>query len=274
MFMFLDRYVKHRHVFIPRVADVSIQVDEEDNLIARTTFDDSGKVASFGFFIAEDCKNSTIRDWAEAPYKRKISDVEHEFYLNVYEKTSILFALCYVEYSNGFSVWSRMTVKKISGRFRNSQPKSNVMYSSKNGCDCFAIADYKCHAIGGTFLTTDDYLPAVVNKGKGLKGIYSVCGLATYRLNTPQYAPSSDSILKLDVYPDENMTLILCMENVSGGEIYTAKQYVVGGVWQSLLIESKNFKNTNGSPLSDYTQGLKFMISGDKEYAVNNVMWL
>jgi dienelactone hydrolase len=274
MFMFLDSYVKQRQVFIPKPAEITITVDEDTNLVAKTNFDDMGIPLNFGLYMAEDCKDSSLRDWVDAPYKCKLSGHEHEFYLNVYEKTAMIFALCYVTYSNGFTVWSRIAVKKISGKFRNSQPKCNVLYSSKNGEDCFSVADYENYSVGGTFLLSNEILPKVVTKEKGLKGIYSVCGLSTYRLNSPKYSPDKDGVLKFDVCADADTALNLTMRDVTSGEIYTYKVNILGGVWQSVILESKYFKNQNGAALSDFAKGLLFTISGKEPYAVNNFLWL
>ncbi len=274
MFMFLDRSVKRRNVYVSKPAEITVSVDEDENLIATATFDDFGEVSKFKMFMAEDCINSKLRDWFEVEYKRKKSDTEHEFYLNVYEKTSIVFLLCCVTYTNGFTVWSKIVVKKINGQFRNSQPKSNVLYSCKRGIDCFTIADYRANSIGDTIINSDEVLPKIVTKAKGLKGLYSAGGLSTFRLNSPQFSPRADSIIKLDVCADSDCVLVLIMENLSGGEAYVNKVSVVGGVWQSVLLKSQQFKNDNGKPLSDFAQGLHFVIKCNAPYAINNVMWL
>mgnify|MGYP001151231598 CR=1 FL=1 len=275
MFMFLDRYIKQRQVFIPKPAELTVTVDDNDNLIARTAFDDAGVVENFGLFMAEDCKNPTVRDWVRSRYKGKVSDTEHEFYLDVYNKTSVLFALCYVMYTNGFTVWSKITVKKISGTFRNSQSKCRVMYSSRNGIDCFSLADYGSYAVAGTFFENEDIFPKMVS-GNGLKGIYCVCGLSTYRLNSPRYAPSAGSLLKFDIFVDKDCTVELSMTSVSDGTVYSLRISVIGGTWQSEVLESKLFKSTGGMPLADYCvpSGLMFTIKCDERYALNNVMWL
>ena len=275
MFMFLDRHIKLRQVFIPKPAELTVTVDGEDNLIARAAFDDEGVVESFGLYMAEDCKNPTVRDWIRARYKGKVSDTEHDFYLDVYNKTSVLFALCYVMYTNGFTVWSKITVKKISGTFRNSQSKCRVMYSSRNDIDCFSLADYGSHAVAGTFFENEQVFPKIVKQNE-LKGIYCVCGLSTYRLNSPRYSPSEGSLLKFDIYAENDCNLELCMTSVSDGTVYSLRIPLIGGTWQSEVLESKLFKSSAGKPLSDYClpSGLMFTLKCEESYALNNVMWL
>lgn len=273
MTMFLDRFAKQRHVFLPAPARISVFCDGEQNLVAKTDFDLNGIVEDFAVYYAEDCNLSALRDWVRAPYKEKISEHEHSFYLNVYEKTKTVFALCRVTYSNGFNVWSKICVKKLKGRFRNAQPKSKIMYTVDDGDCCFTFTD-DFRALCGVFLTDESMLPSVTAKDKGLKGVYSDCGLTTYRLSSPRYAPASDSILKLDVCSDNDCTLAITMSLVASGEKFTARIAVVGGVWQSLLLKAKHFKNLKGAALPCFSSGMIMRISAKEEYAINNVMWL
>ena len=111
MFMFLDKFVKERQVFISKPAELAIGVDDESNLTAKVVLDGAGDVDEIGVYMAEDCKNPVLRDWMRARPKNH-GDENREFYLDIYEKTSVLFAICYVTYSNGFTVWSKITVKK------------------------------------------------------------------------------------------------------------------------------------------------------------------
>ena len=141
MFMFLVKYLKRRQIFIPQPVEVTVGVDEEQNLIATAKFDNLGVVEESGMFFAEDCIDSAVRDWTLCDKVLKISDTEQKFFLNIYEETSTLFVLCYAKYTNGFTIWSKMAVKKISGRFKNTHGKCRVMYTSKNGIDGFSVAD-------------------------------------------------------------------------------------------------------------------------------------
>jgi hypothetical protein len=117
-------------------------------------------------------------------------------------------------------------------------------------------------------------MPKLVLKAKNLKGVYSDCGLLTYRMNSPKFAPNRESLLKFDVCPDDDMVLSLAFTDVNSGEKFSLKVNTVGGVWQSIILKSKQFKNNNGKALEDYTGSLNFSISGNCAYAINNVLWL
>ena len=60
MFMFLDKYLKKRQVFIPKPAEVTVEVDKKSNLVARVNFDESGVVEKCKVYIAEDNINSSL----------------------------------------------------------------------------------------------------------------------------------------------------------------------------------------------------------------------
>ncbi|MDE7162940.1 MAG: hypothetical protein K2O44_02560 [Clostridia bacterium] len=273
MFMFLDGYVKNRHVFMPKPAEVSVFADEEGNLVARVSSDSLGIVEKCGVYFAEDCYDYATRAWSAARYKRTINSHESEYFLDVYEKSKVLFVMCFTEYSNGFTVWSKLSVKKISGNFRNSMAKSNIIFTNKFGTECFSIADSSGHAVGGVLLTDNDALPEIITED-GLKGVYSKCGLMTNRINNYQYAPRNDSILSLDVCSEEDITLDVSLKNKEDGTVYSVKLYILGGVWQSQTLKAKVFKNQNGVSLTSFVICESLSIIGSGRFALNNLIWL
>lgn len=273
MFLFLDSNVKDRHVFMPKPVKISVFTDENDNLVVRADSDNMGIIEKCGVFFAEDNQNFATRDWTAAPLKRVVNANTSEYFLNIYEKTTTLFVLCYAVYSNGFTVWSKLAVKKVSGTFRNGRAKSNIIYTNKFGTECFSLADCSQYTVGGIFLTDDDVLPKIVTLD-GLNGIYSKCGLTTNRISSLQYAPDKDSILKLDMCSEEDITLEVSVKNRADGNVYSVKLYVLGGVWQSQTLRAKVFKNQNGVSLNDFTGCEALSVLGSGKFAVNNLIWL
>lgn len=271
MFLFLDRNLKNRQVFIPKPVEVFVELDDDSNLIARTAFDEQGVVEKCDVFLAEDSTDSAVREWAACPVK---DESKHQYFLNIYEKVSTIFVICRVKYLNGFTVWSKVAVKKISGKFRNMQTKFRVVYSDKNGTDGFSVSDSKSKAVGGIFLADDTVMPKLVTKARGIAGIYSKLGLTTYRMSNPQYSANSTNLLSIDMYCDTDSKLTLTFRNVSTGEDYVCNVAVVGGVWQSSVFESKSFKTSSGAPMPDFTGDLKFTVTCSADFAVNNIMWL
>ncbi len=274
MFLFLNKNLKSRQVFLPKAAVISVEVDEDDNLIARTEFDDQGVVENCGLYLAEDCTDSYLREWLLCSVKRKISATQQEFYLDIYEKTSTIFVLGYVTYSNGFTVWSKIAVKKISGKFRNMQSKCRVLYSVNSSTNGFSGASPKDFAVGGMFFDVKEMLPRIVVKSKGVSGIYCKGGLSTYRMNNPRFAPTAGNMLSLDLFCDETAEVTLNLYDLSTGEEYIYAVKIIGGVWQNVICESKTFKTLGGVSLSEFMSSMKFTVTCSVGYAVNNVLWL
>ena len=274
MFMFLGKHLKGRQVFLPQNGDITVSVDGEENLIATAKFDNSGNIKDCGIYMAEDSIDSSIREWLSCKKPEKVSDNEFKSTLDVYKDTSTLFVLAYATYVNGFTAWSKIAVKKLSGRFKNTADKRTVMFSAKNGTDGFCITNIRSVAIGGIFFTGSVALPQIVKKAKGIEGIYSEYGLTTYRLNSLRYSQSRDKVLKVDVFCDSTAEIVFMIEDIDKGNTYRYSQTVLGGVWQSLVLKSKFFKDVNGATLADYSHKLKLCVDSEEKYAINNVMWL
>lgn len=274
MCMFLGKHLKGRQVVLPQNGDITVSVDEEQNLTATAKFGESGDIKECGIYMAEDAIDSSLREWILCNNTQKISATEFKTFLDVYKDTVTLFVLAYATYANGFTVWSKIAVKKLSGRFKNTCDKCNVMFSAKNGTDGFCISDIRSVAIGGIFFTGDVALPQIVKKKKGIAGIYSEHGLTTYRLNSARYSPTRDKALKVDVFCDNTAEIVFMIEDTVDGETYRYAQPVIGGVWQSFVLKSKLFKNVNGVPLTDYSHNVRLCIDCEEKYAINNVMWL
>lgn len=273
LFLLLDKTLKNRQVFIPAPPVINVEVDEESNLVARVKFDSQGVVDNCKLYLAEDCLDSAMREWCACSEKSK-SDSDFLYYLNIYEKTSTLFALSRVKYTNGFTVWSKMAVKKISGRFRNTQGKRRVLYNDKDAAHCFSALNYKNGGIGGVFFIDNSVLPHLVTKAKGVKGLYSEFGLSTLRMSNPQFAPVPNNVLSVDLYCDETADFIITLVNMATGEEYVDIVKLVGGVWQTAVLDAKSFKTANGATLSEFGGDLKFTLNCSVPYAINNLMWL
>lgn len=273
LFMFLDSYVKDRHVFMPRPAEVNIGKDEEENLVVNVIYDGLGILEKCGVYYAEDNYDFATRDWTAAPLKKVFNTHECEFYLPVFEESSSVFVLCYAVYSNGFTVWSKLKYDQISGSFKNSRAKSKIIYTAKFGTECFSIDDCTDYTVGGIFLTSSEVLPEIVTL-EGLNGIYSKCGLKTHRIINRQYCPDKDSLLQLDVCSETDITLEVLLYNREDTLTYSVSLNILGGIWQSQTLSAKVFKNKNGISLVNFVNCEYLSVKGSGRFALNNIIWL
>lgn len=273
MFKFFAINLNGNERFIPRPAKISVSSDEEQNLVCRVICDNSLLVEKCEVFFATDNYDYVTREWCPAPLKKVINANESEHFLNVYEKASLLFVVCNVTYSGGFTVWSKIAVKKISGKFRNSRAKSKIIYNNKFGAECFVVNDDATNAVSGVFLPDNEAFPALIEMN-GLSGVYSKYGLKTNRIKSAQFLPSQDSILKFDITAENNEVVEVMLKSRTDGNIYSVKLNVVGGVWQSQMLSAKMLKNQNGVSLVSYTQCDTLIIVCSGKYALNNLIWL
>ena len=80
----------------------------------------------------------------------------------------------------------------------------------------------------------------------------------TYRFNTQCFAPDEDSILKLDIFCDNAAAVQFTMSDMSSGQIYEATLNVAGGIWQNILLKSKDFLSDQGMHLQSFTGRLRW----------------
>ncbi|MGN0806542.1 MAG: hypothetical protein ACI4MC_05840 [Candidatus Coproplasma sp.] len=273
MFLFLDSNVKKRHVFMPKPVEVNIVMDDKQNLLACVKCDRSGIVEKCGAFISEDGYDFSLRNWAAVPLLNREDPYVSDYALNVYEKTSSVFVIAYALYSSGFTVWSKVAVKKISGRFRNSRSRSKILYCNNFGPESFSPENCSANSVGGVFLDGNEAIPHVINLC-GLDGVYSKCGLKTKRIMSPQFMPDKESILKFDICSQEDTSVTVRLITKYSSDAYVATVNIIGGVWQSQIIESKMLKNKNGAPLADFTDCESVSINAEGKFALNNLMWL
>ncbi len=271
-YMFLDKFVRNRQVFIPSSCEVTLSADNEQNLCATTENDDWGIVESCKLYFAEDCFNSAVREWRTARVKN-VANGNYSFYLDIHEKTSNVFVVCSTTYSNGFTVWSRVYSRKVGGAFKNSQPNNKIIYAGNHGADAFISANIGAKTIGNIFIQEDTSIQ-IVKKAHQICGIYSPYGLSTYRIGNKRCAVTNESILKLDVYTDDADEITLHYFSVHTQEEYQATIHTYGEIWQSELLDCKCFKNNQGMPLTSFEGASKLIIYCDNAYAINNVMWL
>lgn len=274
MFLFLDKNLGKREINIPNPAEVSVETDEQQNLVAKVAIDGTDEIEECVAYLSEDCLDSALREWNTCPVKEVVSETERLFYLNIYEKPSTIFVICHVKYKNGFTVWSKIIVRKLNGKFRNMQKKNKVLYSNTYGTAGFSLADSKLNTIGGLLISDDNALPKLVEKSKGISGLYSPCGLSSFRINNPVYAPSAGNVLSVDVFCDLTENVNISFIDRETGEEYSAVFNVIGGVWQKIIAESKVFKNANGVALDTFEKELKFTINSLSPFAINNFIWL
>lgn len=274
--LFADKYLKSREVFIPSPAEISIEEDDGE-LVAKIRSDRNGEMVYCEVFMAEDCADSSDRDWTRCAFKRETEENEQVFRLDAYKGSSRVFAFAKAKYSCGFAVSSKIAVKKIEKPYTNLTDKSRILYSSVDKFDSFVLDKPDKNVLADCFL--DSSLPPVsmADGPFGIQGIYSSYGLRLYRINDPKFRPEQNALLKMDLYSAKSNIIRLCILAAKNGvsEKYYCNLKVTGGeYWADRVLSPKDFKTEENKALMQFSDAVFISFSSDEPFCLNNLLWI
>ncbi len=282
MDLFLEKNLKGREIYIPDTLNVSMK-EADEGIEITVECDKEGILAEAGVYYAEaDVKTkSAFREWknivAVDGVAVKNGVLTHT--IKPFAGAKAVFVYAYARYINGFRVVSKIISKRLSNPDENAI-KSRMLFSGKE-MDCFGVAEYKEYSIGNVFLEREA-VPKVAYGYGNVKGAYSVGGIKTYKISSPEYIPEENAILKFDVYSKETQTLKVYVEVADVDKII--EKYVCavevkgGGKWKRVVLSAGDFKSREyGAPLKNFFDGsaLSFDCAGEeREFSVTNILWL
>lgn len=274
--LFADKYLKSREVFIPSPAEISIEEDEGE-LVAKIRSDRNGEMVYCEVFMAEDCPDSSVRDWTRCTFKCETEENEQVFRLNAYKGSSRVFAFAKAKYSCGFAVSSKIAVKKIEKQYTNMTDKNRILYSSVNKFDSFVLDKMDKNVLADCFLDSSVPPLSMIDGPFGICGIYSSYGLRLYRINDPKYRPEQNALLKMDLYSAESNIIRLCILAAKNGvsERYYCNLKVTGGeYWADRVLAPKDFKTEENKALLQFSDAVSVSFSSDEPFCLNNLLWI
>jgi hypothetical protein len=281
MDLFLERNLKGREIYIPDTLNVTLTHSGEE-LEVFVECDKEGILEEAGVFYAEaDVKTKcAFRDWHRI-YKTNGKTVKNgEFSCKVkpFAGASAAFVYAYAKYINGFRVVSKITAKRLTPD--KNAVKNRMLYSGKE-LDTFLVKEYKDYSIGNIFLEKEAAIKLISGYGE-TQGAYSLGGMMTYKIGSPQYIPDENAYLKFDVYlpqTDEIFVSIHVGDVETQFEKYTYSCEIKGGgKWKRIILKANDFKGEKtGMPLKSFAQGRALSFDCEKEetvYAVTNILWI
>ncbi len=282
MDLFLEKNLKGREIYLPDTVNVSLK-EVNGNVEISVDYDKEGILEEVGICYAEaDVKTrSAFRDW-KVVYKgdgKAVKNGKLSYTVKPFAGAKAAFVYAYAKYINGFRVMSKIASK----RFSNPQAdavKDRLLFFGKD-MDCFFIAEYEDSSVGNIFLEREA-VPKLSKGYGGIGGAYSVGGIKTYKISSPQYLPEENAMLKFDVYSKESQELKISVEVADvehGSERYNCFVDVRGGgKWKRIVLKAADFKGEHyGAPLQNFYEGssLAFGCAGEeKEFSVTNILWL
>ena len=275
--LFLDKYLKERSVFISK--PISFTADEEDgNLVIRASFDAGGEIKEYGLFYSEQMNLFRTRDWTRVMGRLEdLKDGVGTIPLSLYEGGESALVYTFVNYSNGFSVTSKIQSVQHEKHYKNSRLKSRVIYSSSNGVNGFSTVRTREKAIADCFADGSDSEIQLAAGYGGILGITSESGLLSYRVGDAGYSAPDGAMLRFDMYAEEDVAVVITFytdEELKTG--YSCRVNIQGkGGWKNFVLSTDDFKEPEtGASLPSFRKTTCITFQGDEKFVLNNIIWL
>lgn len=276
--LFLDKYLKERSVFISAPVTVSVEENEAGELVVRAAFDEDGELHECGIFYTEKITGSCARDWTRVMGTAENLDGSvGTFPLSIFEGSSKALVYAFANYSNNFSVTSKIqevTLKKV---YKNSCLGSRIVYSSeRDGTNGIAGFRRRARSVADCFADGSDTDARLLPGYGGILGAVAETGLVSYRVSEPRYAAPEGASFRFDAYCCENaMVKVTFYTDAEEERGFSAEARVEGGgAWKSLLFDASDLKSETGAPLPDFSHVVSVVFVSSGEVLINNVLWI
>lgn len=276
--LFLDKYLKKHSVFIAGPVELTVEADGENNLVVRSRFDGRGEIRDYGIFFTEKVSGGSSRDWTRVLGKKEnIQDGVGTIPLGVYKGIDKALVYAFVNYSNNFSVTSKITEVQIKPEYKNLRPKTRVIYASGDGLNGFSPYSLTAHAVADCFNVREEAGTRLQPGYGGIMGISCGIGLISYRVGEPRYKAPAGASFRFDVWSPSGASVTVRFFKTTGSkENYHSSEFTIegGGVWKNLLLDPGDFRSDTGALLSDFGDVVAVMFDVTGEAVFNNVLWI
>lgn len=276
--LFLDKYLKGRSVFVSKPIGISVEEDENGNLTVKGEFDPNGEIKEYGIFYTEKITDSTARDWTRVLGRDEdlSDDNVGRIPLGIYTGSKKALVFAFANYSNNFSITSKILEVNLDKQYANSRPESRVVYTSADGRNGFVGYRRRTGSVADCFMAGTASEVRLLPGYGGILGITVGSGIISYRVSEPRYEPPAGVSMQFDAYCAEDAKIkVTFFEDTEEGTGYSAEAQITGGgKWKSVLLNPDDFKSGTGAHLADFKGTVSFTISADAEVLVNNVIWI
>ena len=276
--LFLDKYLKDMSVFVSDTVDLAVEENDCGDLVAKVTFDKDAELKECGIFFTEQISGAHARDWTRVLGSlNEVKDNSVVIPLSIYEKSSRALVYAFANYSNNFSVTSKIQEVGITKPYRNACLKSRIIYSAErdslNGVSGFRR---RARSIASCFADSTGVDAKLLPGYGGLLGATAEAGLVSYRVNEPRYAAPDGASLRLDAYckEDAHLKVIFYFDGNEEKAFATEVWLEGGGKWKSFCFDASDFKSQTGEHIENFRNAVSLVFIGDKEVLINNILWI
>ena len=267
--IFLDRYLKKNGaITLPDEPELKLSV-EDGKIVGDVSLDGNSEIKYACVYASEEAIEPDKRSWEKVFVSTK---PKFTFSYLPFYKSEIAFFYCKVIYKSGFSVCSNVISKKFGEKDIVKSNGQKVIFTSRNEIDTNPFVGIKEDT--SAYIHFSDRKRVFLKKGPmDICGVYAEGGLLTYKIGIKKYNPSEDAILLFDIYlPEDGEFKVILTED---GTEYSAVIKVAGGnFWHNVQLERNRFKTEEGRILKDFSKITTLKIKTDKEFLLNNMLWV
>ena len=261
-------------LYFPESPALSIAVgDDKRNAFAEVSGFDTEKIRNISVYMSEGINDPAKRNWClMTAIKTKSTEKCRYFKMPLGGGVDFIHAFAVAEYKNGVTVSSRIVLKKFQNPV--SATSTNMIYSSRNGADCFTICDELSSSIGKIFFN-ENVGVELAECANGITGVTSRFGLLNYRIVENRFNPNARSIIKGNVYCEDYTKLkvsIIVSKNGEHHPYFAVVDLKGSKVWQDVQIAFANLKDENRMGIKDYENIVAIKIEAESRFAVNNLL--
>ena len=276
--LFFDKYLRDRAIFISEPISLGVEEDESGNLVVRGKFDMAGEIEEYGIFYTERVNDFRTRDWTRVLGRDEdLEDGVGIIPFSIYEGTKKALVYAFAQYTNGFSVTSKITEFDSQKKYTNSYLRSRVIYASREDkMNGFSVFRRRARSIADCFAVGNNSGVRLEAGYGGINGITAEAGLLSYRVSEPGFEPPEGASFRFDAYSKDGAKLKVVFykdeeENISYASEVTVEK---GGKWKSVLFDADDFKNELGAPMRSFEGVVSVAFFGEGGFVINNVVWL
>ncbi len=277
--LFLKKYLTKAgaasdRLYFPESPTVTLAFSEDfRSVFAEVSTDETDKLKSLTLYLSEGIANPSWRNWSVMqPVKNKNTADKKYFKQQLGGGVPFVHVFAVADYKNGVSVSSRIVYKKLEKP--SPVTLANMLYSSRNGVDCFTVYDEKSTSIGKILFCENGGIE-LAECANSITGATSRYGLLNYRISENRFTPNLRSIIKFDVYCEDYTALNFSVMIDEGGVLvpYSSKVELKGSkVWQKVQIDFASFKNEQRMSIKNYEKIVAVKIDAESRFAVNNLL--
>lgn len=274
--LFLDKHLKGRTVFVSKPITVSVAEDER-GLVVKSAFDPEGEIRDFGIFYTENITAFKTRDWTRVMGKDlDLSGNVGAVPLPLCKESKKALVYAFVNYSNAFSVTSKILEIDAGKVYPNSTARSRVIYSESDGRNGFAYFRRRTRAIADCFIENITEEERILPGYGGIKGIDVSTGIISYRVGEPRFRPPEGASFRFDAYCKTDARLkVVFFKDEDEEKGYSCEIWVGGGgKWKSILLDPSDLKSEKGNQLGSFEGVVSVVFESRDEVLVSNILWI